>query len=105
MSKRITVIVDDELIERVDEYADDNRSETVRDLLQKGLKYDDEIKEKNKEIDQLNRKVSAIQSRREDVTELANYVEQERQLNREKQSASAVERLGWFLFGRDFDDD
>ena len=102
MSNRITVVVDDELLEQVDEYDDDdNRSETVRELLKKGLAYD----EKQREVDRLNRKVSAIQSRREEHTELVEYVEQERQLNREKQSASAVERAKWWLFGREFDDD
>jgi len=34
-----------------------------------------------------------------------DLLEQERQLNREKQSASAVERAKWFLFGREFNDD
>jgi metal-responsive CopG/Arc/MetJ family transcriptional regulator len=102
MSNRITVVVDDELLEQVDEYDDDdNRSETVRELLKKGLEYD----EKQREVDRLNRKVAAIQSRREEHQELVEYVEQERQLNREKQSASAVERAKWWLFGRDLNDD
>jgi len=102
MSNRITVVVDDELLEQVDEYDDDdNRSETVRELLKKGLRYD----EKQREVDRLNRKVSAIQSRREEHTELVEYVEQERQLNRDKQTASAVERAKWWLFGRDLNDD
>ena len=99
MSNRITVVVDDELLERVDEYSDnDNRSETVRELLRKGLHYD----EKENEVDRLNRKVSAIQSRREEHTELVEYVEKEKQLQRDKQEASAVERAKWWLFGREF---
>ena len=102
MSNRITVVVDDELLEQVDEYdEDDNRSETVRELLKKGLAYD----EKQCEVDRLNRKVSAIQSRREEHTELVEYVENQKQLQRDKQTASAVERAKWWLFGREFDDD
>ena len=75
-----------------------NRSETVRELLRKGLDYD----EKENEVDRLNRKVSAIQSRREEHTELVEYVEKEKQLQRDKQEASAVERAKWWLFGREF---
>ena len=102
MSNRITVVIDDELLEQVDEYdEDDNRSETVRELLKKGLAYD----EKQREVDRLNRKVSAIQSRREEHTELVEYVENQKQLQRDKQTASAVERAKWWLFGREFDDD
>lgn len=102
MSERITVVVDDELLQQVDEYDDDdNRSETVRELLKKGLAYDD----KQREVDRLNSKVAAIQSRRENHQQLAEYVEREKQLSREKQSASAVERAKWWLFGRDLDDD
>ena len=102
MSNRITVVVDDELLEQVDEYDDDdNRSETVRELLKKGLAYD----EKQREVDRLNRKVSAIQSRREEHTELVEYVENQKQLQRDKQTASAVERAKWWLFGRDLNDD
>mgnify|MGYP002761316929 FL=1 len=102
MSNRITVVVDDELLEQVDEYDDDdNRSETVRELLKQGLEYD----QKQREVDRLNRKVSAIQSRREEHTELVEYVEREKQLQRDKQTASAVERAKWWLFGREFEDD
>lgn len=102
MSNRITVVVDDELLEQVDEYDDDdNRSETVRELLKKGLAYD----EKEREVDRLNRKVSAIQSRREEHQELVEYVENQKQLQRDRQTASAVERAKWWLFGRNFDDD
>lgn len=102
MSNRITVVVDDELLEQVDEYDDDdNRSETVRELLKKGLEYD----EKQREVERLNRKVSAIQSRREEHTELVEYVENQKQLQRDKQTASAVERAKWWLFGRDLNDD
>lgn len=102
MSNRITVVIDDELLEQVDEYGDDdNRSETVRELLRKGLEYD----EKEREVDRLNRKVSAIQSRREEHQELVEYVENQKQLQRDRQTASAVERAKWWLFGREFDDD
>jgi len=102
MSNRITVVLDNELLEQVDEYDDDdNRSETVRELLKKGLAYD----EKQREVDRLNKKVSAIQSRREEHTELVEYVENQKQLQRDKQTASAVERAKWWLFGRNFDDD
>lgn len=106
MSNRITVVIDDELLEQVDEYGDDdNRSETVRELLRKGLDYDDDLADKENQIDRLNRKVAAIQSRREEHQELVEYVENQKQLQRDKQTASAVERAKWFLFGRDLDDD
>ena len=102
MSNRITVVVDDELLEQVDEYDDDdNRSETVRELLKQGLEYD----QKQREVDRLNRKVSAIQSRREEHQELDEYVENQKQLQRDRQTASAVERAKWWLFGRDLNDD
>ena len=84
------------------EYAD--RSKAVRSLLDKGIEYDD----LEAENDRLRRQLEAVNSRADDLDALAEYVERERELQREererrqaREHAPVWVRARWWLFGKD----
>ena len=80
-----------------DEY--DDRSKAVRALLDRGLEYDDVAAER----DRLREQLAATNARAEDMGELVEYVERERELQRrerERRDAPAWRRAKWWLFER-----
>ena len=80
-----------------DEY--DDRSKAVRALLDRGFEYEDVAAER----DRLREQLAATNARAEDVGELVEYVERERELQRrerERRDAPAWRRAKWWLFGR-----
>lgn len=93
----ITIKLPDDTIESLDERAeeefDGNRSQTVREILDKGLRYDD-LQTKN---ERLQRQLAAINSRQGDVTEIVEYVEEEKSYRQ----AGLGTRMKWWLFGKD----
>lgn len=70
----------------------ENRSEAVRDLLSKGLEYD----ELKRERDELQEQLRARNGREEEVTDLATYVQEER----EWRSAPIWKRAKWWVVGK-----
>lgn len=95
----ITIKLPDDTIESLDDRAqeeyDGNRSEAVRELLDKGLRYDDLETERGR----LQRQLAAVNSREEDVTELVEYVEDELSYR----EAGLGTRMKWWLFGKEND--
>lgn len=91
--------VPEELLERIEEYADDhhdgNRSEAVRELLRRGLEYD----EIERDRDRLERQYRQLIERQEERQELVRYVEQERTLEEKRRRAGVVTRAKWWLRG------
>jgi len=82
----------------------DDRSKAVRDLLDRGFEYGD-LADEN---DRLRRQLEAVNSRAENLDELAEYVERERELQveererrRERERAPIWRRVRWVIFGRE----
>lgn len=99
----ITVKLSDETIDSLNNIAEDehdgNRSDAVRELIEKGRKYDD-LERRHQEV---QRQLRAVNTRQEDVTDLVEYVEQERELQRrreERKDAPVWRRAKWWVFGR-----
>ena len=99
----ISARVDDETYAELEELADERGSSTsavVRDLIERGMDYD-ELKARH---DDLQRQLAAVNARQEDVGELVEYVEEERKLQRrseERRNAPVWTRAKWWLVGRD----
>jgi predicted nucleic acid-binding Zn-ribbon protein len=69
-----------------------SKAEILRELVKKGAEYDDLENER----DRLQRQLAAVNSRQEEVTELVEYVEEERSWR----SAGLTTRMKWWVFGK-----
>ena len=114
--QRVSVKLPEEMVEQLDARADDDgvtRSDVIRNLLDDGLNTADDarntadddglrrrIEELERKAERLEREKRQILDQREENQELVKYVEQERTLQEERLSASAVTRAKWWLFGR-----
>ena len=108
---KFSATVDDDVLETVDEYADEehggNRSAAVETLLRRGLEFDDVVDERDDleaRLEDLRRQLATVRSREDDVDELVEYVETERSLQERRARAGLMTRLRWGLFGMDVDD-
>lgn len=106
--KNVTVRLSEEEVETLDAEANDleiSRAEYIRDLIEKGRESDEtqrELKETQNKVADLRRQLQAVNTRQEDVGELVEYVEQERELeqHREQRRQAAVwTRAKWWLLG------
>jgi SOS response regulatory protein OraA/RecX len=85
----------------------DDRSKAVRDLLDRGFSYEDlqrELEQTEARVEDLRRQLQQANSRQDDVTELVEYVEEERavqQRREERRSAPVWTRARRWLFGYD----
>lgn len=70
-------------------------AEVLRELVERGLEYDDLENER----DRLQRQLTATNKRQEEVTELVEYVERERSLSERKAQAGIVTRAKWLITG------
>jgi metal-responsive CopG/Arc/MetJ family transcriptional regulator len=102
--QQITVKISDETADTLTTVATDtfdgNRSEAIRELLERGIAYDD----LETENERLQRRVQTLIEQREEHGELVEYVEAERELQRqerERRNANAIERAKWWLLGRE----
>lgn len=91
--------VPEDLLEEIEEHADDehggNRSEAVRELLRRGLEYD----ELERDRDRLERQYRQLIERQEEHQELVEYVETERTIEERRRRAGVVTRAKWWLRG------
>ena len=100
--QQLTVRVDDETAEAIDERASDSdvsTSEAVRELLRLGFDHE----RLQAEVDDLRRQLQAVNRRESEYQELVEYVEQEKSLKereRERRDAPLWRRARWFVFGR-----
>lgn len=117
----ITLRLEADTIESIDDEADErdlSRSEYIRNTLRTRheteqlrreheriqAKHERRINELENERDRLQRKLTATNSRNDDVDELVEYVEEERELQRrreERRDAPLWTRAKWYVFGRD----
>ncbi|MFC4990591.1 CopG family ribbon-helix-helix protein [Saliphagus infecundisoli] len=102
--EQITVKVPGDTYESLEEYTesehDGNRSEAIRELLARGLEYDDLENER----DRLERQLAATNQRVDQHQELVEYVQEERDLQQhreERRDAPLWTRAKWYVFGRD----
>lgn len=102
MSHQVTARVSDDLyedIEAVSSEIDGSRADAIRDLLEKGIEFD-EIKEEN---ERLKNQLAAVNRRIDEVNDLVEYVEETRSLEErrlERQDAPVWRRAKWWVFGR-----
>lgn len=85
------------LVDEADE-SDASMSEVAREYIEKGMDYDD-LQARH---DDLQRQLRAVNARQEDVGELVEYVEQERDLDRrreQRRQAPVWRRAKWWLLG------
>lgn len=94
----VTIKLPDTTIETFQEIAeeeyDGNRSDAIRDLIDKGMDYDD----LERENERLQRQLAAVNARQDDVTEIVEYVEEERSWR----EAGLGTRMKWWIFGKDY---
>jgi hypothetical protein len=97
----MTIKVPSKTTELLGEYAetehDGNRSEAARELLAKGLRFDERVAEIEGERDRLRRELRAANARQNDVGELVEYVSDEQRYRQ----AGVFTRLKWWLQGMD----
>lgn len=103
--KSISARVDNETATEIERLADERGSsvsQITRDLIRKGLEFDDVANER----DRLQRRLSATNARQEDITELVEYVEEQREAERYRDQrrrrldeANILRRWKWKLTG------
>lgn len=97
MSKsKISVTLESEQVGEIEDLVGEeyeNRSEAIRDLLDKGLGYEDLVRK----AERLEREKAQILDQREEHTELVEYVEGEKSWREQPLSV----RLRWWVFGQD----
>lgn len=97
----VTTRVDRETYEEIEELAADresSKSAVVRDLLAKGLEYDDLEAERDRLLNELQ----ATNRRVDEHAELVEYVDEQRELERRREArrdAPVWRRAKWWVFG------
>lgn len=101
---RLTITIPDGLDERLAELSgDDGPYESKADAVRELTRAGERLPEVERERDQLREQLAATNARAEDVSDLVEYVEAERELQRrerERRDAPAWKRAKWWLFGR-----
>lgn len=110
---KISITLGEDLVGDVEDLVGetyDNRSEAIRELVQKGLDHDDIVDDLESTIDHLEaerddlqRQLREVRSREDDVDEIVEYVETQQSIERRRASAGVAERAKWWLFGMDVD--
>lgn len=103
--ERLTIRVPEELLEEIEDRASADgvsQSEAARQLLRRGTEYD-RIRD---ERDRLERQLSAVNARQDDVSELVEYVEEQREAERYRDQrrrrldeANILRRWKWKVTG------
>lgn len=98
----VSTRLDDETARLIRETAEErgvSMAEILREYIEKGMDYD----ELHRENERLRAEKRTLINDREEHTELVEYVEQERDLQRrreERRDAPAWRRAKWWVFGR-----
>ena len=102
---RLSVSLNDEQLEWIEEKVEEgddyeSKSALVRECIQRYERVD----ELEATVDDLRRQLAEANSANENVEELAEYIERERELQREERErrrAPFLRRLKWWWFGRE----
>ena len=103
--KSVSTRLEDETYRLIAETADErdvSKAEVLRELVEKGMQYDD-LKQEN---ERLQRQLAATNRRVGQHQELVEYVREERDLQQrreERLDAPVWRRTKWWLLGRDRD--
>lgn len=107
--KNITVRLDEEMIEELEQEADEHgrtRSEHIRTTLATRHEHNEHADEQKRRIEDLERENERLRNekrliveQREEHTELVNAVKEERSLAKRKANASVLTRAKWWLVG------
>jgi metal-responsive CopG/Arc/MetJ family transcriptional regulator len=96
--EQITIRIQEEFLESIEGAADEHnesRSEHIRDLLKKGMEYEDVRRDR----DRLERQLGQLVDRQEVRQELVEYVDEEKSYR----SAPIWKRAKWWVVGRSGD--
>ena len=101
---RLTVSVSDEEAEIIEELSgDDGPYESKSEAMRACIHSYEKVKELQRENERLRREKRAIIEQRDEHTELVEYVEGERELQRmerERRNAPIWRRIRWLVLGR-----
>ena len=98
----VTTRIPSDTMEKLEELADetgDSKSEVARELIEKGMEYD----ELQRENARLQTRIRKLIDQREEHQELVEYVEHEMELHQrreERREAPVWARAKWWVFGR-----
>jgi predicted DNA-binding ribbon-helix-helix protein len=105
----VSTRLDDETYRDVRETAEERDvsiAEVLRELIEKGTEYDDQVSALETENERLHRERRQLLEQREENKELVQYVEEERgiqQRREERRDAPLWRRARWYVFGRSDD--
>lgn len=101
--EKISISLPSDQVRRLEELVEqsecDNRSDAARTIIEKGFEAD----ELERTVERLQNEKRLILEQRDENTELVEYVEAERglqRLERERRTASIWQRAKWLMFGR-----
>jgi len=104
--EKVAFTLSSSLLDRIDKKVDqeyDNRSEALRDIIEKGLRYDSRVNSLEARVDELSKtakQTSKMKSSTKDIVEktegLMNYMERRRKA---MDRASILKKMKWKVFG------
>lgn len=110
--KNVTVRLSEDYVKTLDDEADDlglSRAEYIRDLIEKGREAKStqrELEQTQAKVEDLRRQLQARNAREEDVAELVEYVEEQREAERYRDrrqrrldEANILKRWKWKVTG------
>jgi predicted transcriptional regulator len=101
--QQLTIRVSDEIADEIEQMADEqetSKSEITRELLERGSDYE----RLETECDRLRREKRQILSQRDENRQLVEYVERERENERQRREANALQRAKYWFFGYSADE-
>lgn len=107
MSERFTITLPDDMDERLPYDEHDSKSATVVHFIRRGFEADElgaELESAEAQVDDLRRQLQATNRRQDDMSELVEYVEQEKSLQErreERRGAPIWTRAKRWVFGRE----
>ena len=102
----LSLRVSDELLADLDAEADE-RGVSRSDYVRNTLENHQQVEELERENERLRQQLQATNSRQDDVGELVEYVEEEREIQQrraERRDAPVWRRAKWWVFGRSSDE-
>jgi hypothetical protein len=97
--KRVTVSLEPEHVEMLEERDESSRSEALRGILDEYEELQREYEDLHTECERLRNEKRTILEQREEHDELVRYVEEERTIEQRKREAGLAKRAKWWAFG------
>lgn len=107
----LTAKVTEDQLAEIQAYADEecggNRSQAIRELLDRGVAYDDleaELGATEARLKDLRRQLAEVRSHEDNVQELVEYVQEERSAEQRWREAGVLTRAKWRIVGMPSDE-